>query len=283
VVSLAPELRQMSSRRKFVSTLALLLGFLASTPTLGASAARGAEIASHRAAYTLSLDKSKTSAGLVAIEGAMVIEWQEVCDGWTLAQRMRFQAFDGEGNLLDNEISFSSWEAKDGRTYRFSTRTVRNGEESEIIRGRAELASRGKAGEATFNEPKRQVMPLAAGTMFPTEHSLALIEAAQAGERVIARTVFDGATVDGALVINAVIGPPLTAEPPLKAGIADVVQRPAWRVRMAFFKASESSPEYETSMRMLDNGIGTEFVFDYDEFAIKAVLDRLEALPKPRC
>ena len=273
----------MRSPQNLLSTLALSLGVLGSAPVLDAASARGAEIASHRAAYTLSLDKSKSSAGIVAIEGAMVIEWQEVCDGWTLAQRMRFQAFDGEGNVLDNEISFSSWESRDGRTYRFSTRTVRNGEESEIIRGRAELAGRGKAGEATFTEPERQVMTLSPGTMFPTEHSLALIEAAQAGERVIARTVFDGATVDGALVINAVIGPPLGAEPPVKAGIEEVVKRPAWRVRMAFFKPNEPSPEYETSMRMLDNGIGTEFVFDYDEFAIKAVLDRLEALPKPGC
>lgn len=245
-----------------------------------------AQIASHRAAYSLSLEKSKSASGIAEIRGAMLIEWQEVCEGWTLAQRMRFKAFDGDGHALDNDISFSSWEARDGKSYRFSTRTVRDGEQVEQIRGKAQLPEKSGPGEAIFSEPERQSMELPAGTIFPTEHSIALIEAAKAGQRVFARKVFDGATLDGALEINAVIAGLQAAEAPSKEGIDDkLAKRPWWRVRMAFFKLSEPTPgpEYETSMKMLDNGVGTEFIFEYEDFSIRAVLDRLEALPVPRC
>jgi hypothetical protein len=36
-------------------------------------------------------------------------------------------------------------------------------------------------------------------------------------------------------------------------------------------------------MRLHDTGVGSEFVFDYPEFSIKARLERLEPVPKPRC
>ena len=245
-----------------------------------------AQIASHRAAYTLSLDKSKSASGISEIRGAMLIEWQEVCEGWTLAQRMRFAAYDGDGNALDSDISFTSWEARDGANYRFATRTARNGEEIEQIRGRARLQGRGEAGEAIFSEPERQNMDLPAGTIFPTEHSIALIDAARKGERVFARKVFDGATLDGTLEINAVIAGQQPAETIKKDGVdSELLKHPWWRVRMAFFKLTDPapSPEYETSMKMLGNGVGTEFIFEYEDFSIRAVLDRLEPLPPPRC
>jgi hypothetical protein len=107
-----------------------------------------------------------------------------------------------------------------------------------------------------------------------------------AGEKIFARQVFDGATLDGALEINALITGKLAPEKLGSAKIAaDLLKGPSWRVRMAFFKLEEQAaePEYETSMRMMDNGIGVDFIFDYKDFSIKAQLEQLEALPKPRC
>ena len=44
-----------------------------------------------------------------------------------------------------------------------------------------------------------------------------------------------------------------------------------------------SEPDYELSMRLFENGIGADFLFEYGEFSIRARLDRLEALPRPHC
>jgi hypothetical protein len=249
------------------------------------SAAPAAEIASHRASYTLSLGTAKASSGIVAIEGAMYIEWQEVCDGWTINQRMRFEMIDGDGERLDNDISFSSWEAKDGLSYRFTLRSSRDGEVTETLRGRATLAARDKPGKAAFAEPEGLELDLPAGTLFPTEHTLVLIRGAQSGERLISRHVFDGATQDGALEVNAIIGNKVTAAVPNGAKIAPEVNGNGWRVRMAFFKSGGYVPEpdYETSLALQENGVGRDYTFEYPEFSIKSRLDLLEALPRPRC
>ncbi len=261
-------------------------GFGAAMLAAAAAGAGDAPLAPHRAAYSLGLGNAKIG-DIATIEGAMTIDWQETCDGWTMTQRMRFRIFDSDGEAMDNDVSFSSWEAHDGLSYRFTLRTTRNGEVAEQLRGRASLDGRGKGGKAVFAEPEGEVIELPPGTLFPAEHTLLLIQRATAGERSVAKPVFDGATLDGAMEINAVMGAPVKVEANAGAQIAAaLLAGPSWRVRMAFFRTDDqrgSEPEYETSMRLFENGVGTEFLFDYSEFSIKAKLERLEALPRPRC
>ncbi len=247
--------------------------------------AAGPEIASHRATYVLSLGNTKSNSTISGLKGGMYLDWHDTCEGWIIEQRMRFELFDTDGEAVDSEITFSSWEAHDGLSYRFTMRTVRNGDVTEELRGRAKLDGPGRGGKAVFSQPENLELDLAPGTLFPTAHSVLLIEKATADERQFSRQVFDGATADGSLEVNAVIGTKQNAEPVNPAKVASIANRPSWRVRMAFFRPGEnaSEPEYETSIRMLDNGIGLDFVFDYGEFSIRAKLDSLEALPVPRC
>lgn len=252
-----------------------------------AALAAEARLQSHRAAYVLTLGAAKTS-GISSIDGAMTIDWQETCDGWTMSQRMRFRLFDADGEAIENDITFSSWEARDGTAYRFTMRSQRDGDTVEELRGRASIGGPGKGGKAVFTLPADEVLELPPGTLFPSEHSLQLIDRARAGDRGFARPVFDGASVDGAMDVNGIIGPSL---PPGDDSVGSQVGREllaaeSWRVRLAFFRGDNqggSEPEYETSMRMYANGVGTDFLFEYPEFSIKARLERLEAVPAPRC
>ena len=265
---------------------ALAIGFGTLSPW-GNAQAQDAALASHRAAYVLSMGTAKTG-GVASIDGAMTLDWQETCDGWTMSQRMRFRVFDADGDSVENDISFSSWETRDGTSYRFTTRTLNDGEMTEEVRGRASLAGLGKGGKAVFAGPAEEVVELPPGTLFPTLHTLLLIDQARAGARSWSRPVFDGATVDGAMEVNAVIGPsldPVAPEPGLRVA-KGLISGQSWRVRLAFFHIDDqggSEPEYETEMRLFANGVGTDFVFDYPEFSIKARLERLEELPRPRC
>lgn len=253
----------------------------------GGALAQDAALASHRAAYVLSMGVAKTG-GVVSIDGAMTVDWQESCEGWTMSQRMRFRVFDADGDTVDNDISFSSWETRDGGSYRFTMRTLNDGAPIEEVRGRATLAGPGKGGKAVFTEPAEEVIELPPGTLFPTLHTLLLIDQAKAGARTWSRPVFDGATIDGAMEVNAVIAPaPGAVAPDGGPAISKaLLAAPSWRVRLAFFRLDDQSgsePEYETEMRLHANGVGSEFVFDYPEFSIKARLERLEELPRPRC
>lgn len=253
----------------------MILGLLFALPAFGQ------DLAPHRAAYTLTLGDNRGQ--VTALDGLLAIDWSETCQGYTLNQRMRFRMTTAEEGTVESDIVFSSLESKDGKNYRFSLRTSRDGNVVEELRGRAVLDP-DKGGKAFFTTPDLE-MDLPPGTMFPTAHSLLLLNLAEGGERVIARAVFDGATLDGAMDVTAFVSNKFPAEAVLGARTPPIGNRPFWRVRMAYFNPDDKAgtPQYETSMRMLDNAVASEYSFEYPEFSMRARLERLEAVPKPNC
>ncbi|MCH9053865.1 MAG: cell envelope integrity EipB family protein [Proteobacteria bacterium] len=248
-------------------------------------AAGAVELAPHRAIYSMKMGKIRAGSVIVDTRGAMYLEWARSCEGWTLTQRVRLQLIDNEGKAVDTDSSFSSWESENGLSYRFTVRNLRNGKVSEDLGGKATLAGKGKAGTAVFERPKGKIFPLPKGSIFPTEHVVQLIERAEAGEKRLFRVVFDGASLDGPLEINAIIGSLIEGKKDAKDAEEALTSRPSWRMRLAFFpvKARDSTPDYELGVRLFDNGVAEDFVLDYGDFTVLAKLEKIEALPKPSC
>ncbi len=250
-------------------------------PALGAGAA---EIAPHRALYAMTLGATKNDSGVVGASGTMAYQWGEACDGWTIEQRYRLKMRYAESADVDIESNFVTWESKDGLHYRFNQKETRNGEVDEEIRGEATLDGPGKGGTAEFVKPEPKTLKLAPGVLFPSAHTILLIDKAKAGEDFISRQIFDGATADNAVQVSAVIGPRLDPDPEA-AKLSPLLQQPGRRVRLAFFPADQSleKPDYELGMRLLDNGVSQDMIIDYGDYSIRAKLDDIEALPKPSC
>jgi EipB-like len=250
----------------------------------GAPIAAGVEIAPHRALYTMTLGNTRGDSGVLDARGAMDYEWGETCDGWTIEQRYRLKMRYAETPDVDIVSSFVTWESKDGLHYRFNQKQTRNGELDQEIRGEASLDGPGKAGVAEFTKPQPQTLKLAPGVLFPTAHTILLIDAARKGENFISRQVFDGATDENAVQVSAAIGLKITPDP-VAATPSPLLERPGWRIRLAFFPvdANEERPDYELGMRLLDNGVSQDMLIDYGEYSIRAKLDDIEPLSKPNC
>ena len=90
---------------------------------IAAPAATGAEIAPHRALYSMTLGSARNNSGVVDARGTMDYEWGETCDGWTIEQRYRLKMRYGETPDADIVSSFVTWESKDGLRYRFNQKT----------------------------------------------------------------------------------------------------------------------------------------------------------------
>ena len=268
----------MIARRLRLLLLTLSLAGMLSAP------APAAEIAPHRALYAMTLASTHNDSGVVDANGTMDYEWGETCDGWTIEQRYRLKMRYVESRDVDIASSFVTWESKDGLRYRFNQRQLRNGELDQEIRGEAHLDGPGKGGVAVFTKPRPQTLKLAPGVLFPSAHTILLIDQARAGESFVSRQVFDGATDENAVQVSAVIGAKVTADP-VSAKLGPLLQRPGWNVRLAFFPADVNAeePDYELGMRLLDNGVSRDMVIDYGDYSIRAKLDDIEALGKPRC
>ena len=265
-------------RRLLVTALAAAAALLAAPP------GRAAEIMPHRALYTMSLARANSDAGVTGASGTMAYQWGETCDGWTVEQRYRLKMGYSDSQDVNIASSFVTWESKDGLQYRFNQKETRNGKESDEIRGTAHLDGRGEGGVAEFEKAAGKSFKLPKGALFPSSHTILLIDKAKAGENFISKQVFDGATVDGSVLVSAVIGPKV--EPDAEAAKkSPLLNRPGWRVRLAFFPADPKAeePDYELGMLLLDNGVSRDMVIDYGDYAIHAKLDDVEALDKPHC
>jgi hypothetical protein len=254
------------------------------------------EISPHRALYSLTLQSSKAGSGVVAATGAMIYEWGETCDAWTVQQRFRLRLVYEDTDPVELSSTLVSWESKDGLRYRFNERRLRNGDPDEEVKGEARLDGSSKGGKADFTKPDAVTMTLAPNVLFPTAHTLLLIERALAGDNFLSREVFDGATEDNASQISAVIGPRIDPAASADKGGAGtgskdkvlkspLIERPSWRVRLAFFPADAKAdePDYELGMRLFDNGVSGDMSLDYSDYVIKAKLDEIEPLAKPAC
>jgi hypothetical protein len=259
-----------------------------------APVAIAADIDPHRALYSLTLGSSKSGSGVLAASGAMYYEWGETCDGWTVEQRFRLRIAYAESGGSELSSTLVTWESKDGLRYRFNEKRLHNGRLDEELHGEAHLDGPGKGGAAEFTKPERSTIVLPPGAIFPTAHTLLLIDHAKTDDRFISRSVFDGSAVEGATQITAVIG----AEQTFAAALTDkdaagadkpidspLLHYPSWRVRLAFFPpdATSETPDYELGMRLLSNGVSQDMELDYGDYVVKAHLDEIEKLPKPAC
>src|SRR6202167_775006 len=171
-----------------------------------APAALAPDIDPHRALYSLTLGAAESGSGVLGASGAMYYEWGETCDGWTVEQRFRLRTTYAESGGSELSSTLVTWESKDGLRYRFNERRMRNGEVDEELHGEAHLDGPDKGGEAEFTKPQSATRTLAPGVIFPTAHTLVLIDRATAGDQFVSRQVFDGSSVENASQITAVIG-----------------------------------------------------------------------------
>ncbi|MDE1146631.1 MAG: cell envelope integrity EipB family protein [Azospirillaceae bacterium] len=254
-------------------------GPMASTVT-----ALGAQMSPHRAAYRLSLASSREGSRVTGVVGAMNFAWNDVCRGWTTEQRFQIRFQYSESDDQEMTTSYTTWEAKDGSVYRFNVRKQVSGQPDEEMKGVATLAGE-DGGVAHFEKPKPQDIQLAPGTVFPTAHTLLLIDQARHGDApVYVRPVFDGSDAEEAGPVSAVIG---KAKPLAHDAIvvAALHKDKAWPVHLAFFPNDEQQalPDYDTAMMLMDNGIVQSMLIDYGDFKVRAELVALEPLPKPAC
>jgi hypothetical protein len=239
----------------------------------------------HRAVYDLSLGKSRSGSSVSQAQGKLEFEWADVCTGWTVSQRTRVSMITGEGRVIDFGWTLNALEDKDGKHYRFFIRRLDGGEVTEELRGEARLTAVGGRGVAKYSKPAAREVPLPKGTVFPTRHSLILMEAAAGGDMPIWRLVFDGSGDEGLFGVNAALAQALPAGAPVQRDLPLLRGQPSWRMSLAFFNMDETAaePEHEQALRLFANGVVDEMLLDYGDFALKAELRSAEALPELQC
>ena len=258
-----------------------LLCILLATPAFGAAS----DYASHRAIYEMKLSRSTNGSEVVDVRGTMTYEWQDACDGWTTTQESQMKFFYQDGKTVDLGWKLNSWESKDGLRYRFFVSNTTNGKPASEYKGDAKLDGTDKGGSAQFTSPKSETIKLPTGTLFPTAHTITLLNHLKDGDRLLYATVFDGTDDDGPFDISAVLAATPEPEPALAALSPLLAKGPVYQVGLAFFAAggNQSTPEHEQTLSVYANGIVSRISLNYGAFSVDGVLTKVESLPAAGC
>ena len=251
-----------------------------------------ADLAAHRAMYDLRLLSGGGGADFTDVTGKLYIDWNDVCDGWTLTQHVRMVFSGRSGNAFNNDFSFSSWESRDGNEFRYTMRSATNDKLNEQVEGKAKLDPERAGGVARFSKPDDNTVQLPAGTLFPTEHLVLTLEHALSGENMLTRNVFSGTGDDSLNEVSAFIGPLISASDgyeelsktnPSVAGALRGLR--SWSVAMAYFPYGDGDyePEFEVHFQVMENGVSPSMDFDYGSFAVRGLLEHIEYHPHPEC
>lgn len=244
-------------------------------PGLALAQTQALDLAAHRAVYELTLASAR--GNIAAASGKMAYEMVDACDGWAVRQRLRIDITDREGRDLEMGTDYATFESKDGLNMRFTMRQTTETAVTSETEGTATLSRTGGEGEVHYKVPEDATKKLAAGTSFPTLHTVAVIEAARSGKKFLSLPLFDGTTANGGQDTSVAV---FSWDAPRTHRFPELAALPSGRVRIAFFEQGASTPEYEIGMRYWANGVADEMNMDFGDFVLRATLVDLKLLPK---
>ncbi|MCE2762652.1 MAG: cell envelope integrity EipB family protein, partial [Acetobacteraceae bacterium] len=114
-------------------------------------------------------------------------------------------------------------------------------------------------------------------------HTIAALNAARAGQRLLVAPIFDGTSADGAQQTTTFLSP--WQGPQQVANLPSLSTLGSSRMRIAFFEpgadqaGGASTPSYEVSLRYFENGVADDMIMDFGDFTVHAKLVRLEEAP----
>lgn len=242
--------------------------------------AQAVEMAAHQATYKLTLENAR-GGDVTSGKGSMTYEVIDACDGWAVRQRLLMTLTNQEGQDIEMVSDYTTFEGKDGLSLHFRMRQTTEQAVTSEVSGDATLTRTGGPGTVTYTLPEGVTKDLPAGTVFPTAHTEAFLDAAANGKKFLSLPLFDGTGPSGAQDSSVVIA---GWGQPAATPWAPLASLPSGKVRIAFFdrEQGKQQPDYEVSMRYYANGVADALSMDFGDFVMGGKLETLK-IAKPGC
>ena len=188
----------------------------------------------------MKLGDTEEQAGIAALSGRMVYDFSgNACDGYSVNFRFVTEFQDTNGGSQITDLQTTSFEEPHAESYQFLSKTFVDQKLVEETRGTARAGGDTKTVE--LKEPSEKSLEIGSDVLFPTEHLLAILKAADKDVHFVAADIYDGAetgekvyattTVIGARAVN-------TLEAASGKPAAPLSGLTYWPVTVAYFDPS---------------------------------------------
>jgi hypothetical protein len=283
------------SRFQAVSAVLTMAALMAPMAIHAAPSAAAAPFMAHQALYDLKLLKSRGNASVNSASGRILYNFTgSACEGYTSDFRQVSELNSGEDKATLSDLRSTSWEAADGKSYRFKIDTRMNDGDANVVDGMAERD--GDHVTVKLKQPVEKTLTLEGSTVFPTEQIHRIIAAAKEGKSVLELNVYDGSDT-GEKVYNTltVIGQPIPgdrkiAEPDPSTSDDAMAKLTRWPVTVSYYDKSakrsedgEQTPVYAMSFELYENGVSRSLVLDYNDFVIGGAMSKFNVKASKPC
>ncbi|MHA7773176.1 cell envelope integrity EipB family protein [Roseibium sp. M-1] len=274
-------------------TLALAVTVVPGSAALAASAggSAGQRLVPHRAVYDMKLGDTEEQAGIAGLNGRMVYDFSgSACEGYSVNFRFVTEFRDTDGGSQITDLQTTSFEEPKAESYQFLSKTFVDQKLVEATRGTARVGSGARTVE--LKEPAEKSLEIGREVLFPTEHLLAILNAADNGVHFLAADIYDGAeTGEKVYATTTVIGTKAENDGKAVAAGQDAALAGVayWPVTVAYFDPStenasgELLPVYQLSFWLYQNGISGQLKLDYGDFTIHGKMSSLELYDEADC
>ena len=266
----------------------LITGAFIAAPPAEATAV----LAPHRAVYDLTLAKSRGQRPIEAVHGRILYDFSgNACEGYALQFRQVSEINSGEGKMALSDLRAATWEEGNAKSFRFNSENKVNDRVVDVVDGNAGRDSSGVS--VKLSKPQAKSFDLDAKVVFPTEHVRRVIEAAEAGKRLLELSVFDGSesgekVFSTLAVIGNVIPPGEKLPDDAAAGTPALAALKRWPVTISYFdqssaKTGEQTPAYAIGFELYENGVSRALTLDYGDFVVSGIMSQLEVKDAGAC
>ena len=227
------------------------------------------------------------------LTGRMVYELTgSACDGYTQTMRFVTRMMSQEGEPSVNDMRSSTFEDNAAKVFKFNSSQYRDDQQTEATSGDATRPTAEAPIKVDVVKPKKAKVTIGPNTLFPVQHSIALLAAARAGKSIFSADLYDGSEKgEKVYATTAVIGgrqaPGKSVKLPAVANSEKLDKFAAWPVSLSYFdkKAdkSDGTPSYELAFLFFENGVSQRLFIDYGDFSIRGALKDLTFLEAAPC
>jgi hypothetical protein len=279
--------RAAAPRELEFMTLRMAVTACALAASLGAARAEAAvPLASHRAAYQITLGKTSGTQAPVSASGLIAYEFRgSPCEGYAATFRQVTQLQRSEGAAVSSDTKAVTFEDGQAKQLRFRIDTTLSDNQEAPIDGSATRSDGGDV-SVDLSQPSQKTLALGKDILFPTQHIAHIIDTAKSGGSVMEARVFDGSdTGEKIFDTLTVIGKEVTA-PGADADKAEPLKAMRrWPVTISYFDAGkkDAAPEYTLAFDLYENGVSGSLRLDYGAFSLLAQLTKFDLLPSAPC
>ena len=206
--------------------------------------------------------------------GYLTIDWLDSCqNSWVSNQRMMTRFVNSYGVGTVSEINYSLNESMDGKAMDFVLEIKENAEVVDRFYGKAK-----KENKLNISFVDREMsLDFPQDVIFPHQFLEEVVSNLYSGKKILVRKVYEGTIPEKFFRISVFFTD--NVETSKNTSLPKEINKEFKKIRMAYYQDNDQTPIFEQTVLLNNQGIASEFRYDYPEYSLLLKLKKIEVVP----